>query len=307
MQMKLDKILCATDFSDAANHAVLYGIALAKKFEAKLYMCHIIDLSYADAYGEFLGSQKVEDRIMNYANERLQGSIGGQPVNWEPLISKGSISDEIARMVEEFGVNLAISATHGRSGLKRLILGSVTERLMRTLSCPLLVVRSLQHDFVSPKDRQIKLNRILVGCDFSPHSSLSFQYALSLAGEFGCELHLVHVLENTIYGDLLKSAAKSKGEKQHALHNELNDKLTRMIPEVTHSGHPPRTSLLAGEPYQELTKYALKHDIDLIVLGVRGQGLKETLHLGSTTDRVVRQASCPVLSVCPTCSKLWFV
>jgi len=305
--MKLNNIICATDFSDLSNHAVSYGIVLAKEFGAKLYLCHVIDISYASKYSESMDSMDLEDQIADHALERLQMSIGGDSVNWEPLISKGRTSDVITRMVEEGGANLAISATHGRSGLKRLILGSVTERLLRTLSCPLLVVRSPQHDFVSPKDHQIKLERILVGCDFSPHASLSFQYALSLAEAFDCELHLVHVFETTLYEDLLKAAAKSKEERQHTLDKELNDRLEKMIPEATHGYQSTHTSLLAGEPYQELTKYALLHNMDLIVLGVRGYGLKETLHLGSTTDRVIRQAPCPVLSMCPTCSKLWFI
>ena len=305
--MKLNGIICGTDFSDLSNHAVSYGVVLAKELGAKLYLCHVIDMSYASKYSESMNSLEVEERITKHALERLHRSIGGESVNWEPLILKGRTSDVISRMVEEGGVNLAISATNGRSGLKRLILGSVTERLLRTLSCPLLVVRRPQHDFVSPKDRQITLNRILVGCDFSAHSSLSFQYALGLAAAFNCEVHLVHVFETTLYEDLLKAAARSNEDRLNALDEELSDKLRKMIPEVTHSHRSIRTSLLAGEPYEELTKYALLHNIDLIVLGVRGHGLKETLHLGSTTDRVIRQAPCPVLSVCPTCSKLWFI
>ena len=67
--------------------------------------------------------------------------MGDKEVQWEPLVSIGHAGDEISRLAKEKGADLAISATHGRSGLKRLILGSVTERLMRTLHCPLLIVR----------------------------------------------------------------------------------------------------------------------------------------------------------------------
>ena len=302
MPVRLKSIICATDFSDFSNLAVSYGISIAKKFGAKLYVCHVIDLSYAAMYAECSDPQEAEDRIMNFASERLEGSIGGKQVNWEPLISKGYPSDEIARMAEEIGVDLAISATHGRSGFKRLVLGSVTERLMRTLSCPLLIVHSPEHGFVSSDDQQIKLDRILVGCDFSPDSDLSFQYALGLAQEFSCELHLTHVLETTIYKNLLKSAKKSVEDQQYAICGELKDKLTKMVPEESHSCCSPSTTLLAGQPFEELTKYAITNNIDLIVLGVRGHSLMETLLLGSTTDRVVRQAPCPVLSVRPACS-----
>lgn len=297
--MRLKNIICATDFSESSKHAVDYGVALAKEFRAKLYMCHIIDMSYAAMYGECKDPAELEERIMGKANDYLRGSIGEDPVDWEPLISKGHTSDEITRMAADVSVDLAITATHGRSGLKRLILGSVTERLIRTLTSPLLVVRSPEHDFVSPGSQKVKLDRILVGCDFSPDSNLSFQYALALARQFQCELHLAHVIESTMYKHILKSGPES-GQDQHALCKELDEKLKDMIPGEAHACCAPRTELLAGQPYEELTKYAVTHNIDLIVLGVRGHSLMETLFLGSTTDRVVRQAPCPVLSVRPT-------
>jgi nucleotide-binding universal stress UspA family protein len=297
--MRLKNIICATDFSEPSKHAADYGVALAKEFSARLYMCHVIDMSYAAMYGECKDPVELEERIMRQANESLRSSIGEDPLDWEPRISKGHTSDEINRMATDIGVDLAITATHGRSGLKRWILGSVTERLIRTLPCPLLVVRSPEHDFVSPGSQKVKLDRILVGCDFSPDSNLSFQYALALARQFQCELHLAHVIESTIYKHILKSGPE-RGQDQHALFKELDEKLKNMIPGEAHACCAPRTELLAGQPYEELTKYAVTHNIDLIVLGVRGHSLMETLFLGSTTDRVVRQAPCPVLSVRPT-------
>jgi nucleotide-binding universal stress UspA family protein len=76
------------------------------------------------------------------------------------------------------------------------------------------------------------------------------------------------------------------------------EKLMNMVPEEAGPVHPVAT-LLAGEPHDELTKYALVNSIDLIVLGVRGHSLVESLFVGSTTDRVIRAAPCPVLSVRP--------
>jgi nucleotide-binding universal stress UspA family protein len=198
-------------------------------------------------------------------------------------------------MAEEKGVDLVISATHGRSGLKRLILGSVTSRLMRTLPCPLLVVRTIEHDFVTPPGQEIRLQRILVGCDFSADANMAFQYGLSLAQEFQSELHLVHVIAPPAYKDLLKLAAEQ--ELHQDQRNLLNQKLANMVPEEARNWCTPKTSLLAGQPHEELTKYAVINNIDLIILGARGLGLVETLFIGSTTDRVVPRAPCPVLAI----------
>jgi nucleotide-binding universal stress UspA family protein len=166
-------------------------------------------------------------------------------------------------------------------------------------------VHSPEIGFDGTSELKVKLDRILVGCDFSPDSDLSFKYALSLTQQFGCELYLAHVLETTIYKDLLRPAKTSGKDQQHPLCSALNEKLKKMIPEEAHSCCSPKTTLLAGQPYDELTKYALTHDIDLIVLGVQGHSLMETMFLGSTADRVLRQAPCPVLSIRPTCSSPW--
>jgi nucleotide-binding universal stress UspA family protein len=298
MRVQMKNILCATDFSDFSNQTIPYGTALAKEFGARLYICHVIDLSSIAIYGEFqLNPVDQQNRIKKQAAEQLDHLIGEQPVKWEPLITVGHTADEVSRLVDEKEIDLVIAATRGRSGLKRLILGSVTERLMRILSCPLLVIHSPEHQFVNPISQEIRLGRILVGCDFSPDSDLAFQHALSLAQEFEADLHLAHVIEPTVAGELLKPDKPLSAEIQQGLHERLTEKLTSMVPEEARNWCTPETRILDGYPYEALVQYAKNNDIDMIVLGVRGHGLVKTLLLGSTTDRVVRQAPCPVLSV----------
>ena len=302
MRVQVKSIICCTDFSDDSNHGITYGIALAREFRAKLYVCHVIDLSAATMYGEGVsGPLEQPNRMINYSIEYLERLIGEQtqPIDWEPIIQIGHTGDEIARMAEEKKADLAVLATHGRSGLKRLILGSVTEYLMRALPCPLLTVRRPEHDFISPGKQEIRLNKILIGCDFSPDSSLGFQYGLSLAQEFQSELHLVHVIQPSVYHGLLKPGIAFGEERQQDLRDQLYDKLVNMVPEEARNWCRPSTTLVAGLPYEELTNYAVVHNVDLIILGVRGHSLVEMLFVGSTTDRVVRQAPCPVLTVRP--------
>ena len=298
MRMQFKNILCATDFSDFSNRTVRYGIALANEFDSKLFVCHVIDLSSVAIYGEFqLDPVGLQDRIMNDANEQLQELIGGQQIDWEPLISVGHAADEISRIVEEQDMDLVISATRGRSGLKRLILGSVTERLMRTLSCPLLVVHSPDKALASSDDQEVNMKSILIGCDFSPDSEVAFEHGLSLAQEFQSELHLAHVVETSIYQQLHKTESPVEEELQQEIQTRVIKKLQDMVPEEARNWCKPQTSLLEGHPYEELVKYAEKNKIDMIVLGTRGHGLVKSLFIGSTTDRVVRNAPCPVLSV----------
>jgi nucleotide-binding universal stress UspA family protein len=298
MRVQFKNILCATDFSDFSNHTISYGVALAKEFEAKLFVSHVIDLSSVAIYGEFqLDPVGQQNRIMEDADAQLKELTGDQPISWEPLITVGKPADEISRVVEEKDIDLVITATRGRSGLKRIILGSVTERLMRTLTCPLLVVNSPEHKFVSTADPVIQIEKILVGCDFSPDSGQALKHALSLAQEFQAELHLVHVIEPPAQPGLHKEDKPVLEEMQQNYQDLLIRKLKEMVPAEARYWCTPQTGLLEGQPYEEIVTYAESKDIDMIVLGVRGHGLVKTLFLGSTTDRVVRRSPCPVLSV----------
>jgi len=283
MRLQLKKIICTTDFLALSIHAVYYGIALAKEFKTKLYLCHVIDISSVTMYDGAAFTYEVQNgHIKDYAHMYLTRLIGEHKVDWEPIITVGRAADEI----------------RGRSGLKRLILGSVTEHLMRTLPCPLLSVRGPGQDVPDVVDQETKFKRILVGCDFSSDSILAVQYGLSLAQEFQSDLHLAHVIP-PIHTDLPKQVIETRERMQQDFREELNEKLNNMIPKEAFNWCTPKTTLLAGHPHEELTKYAVVQGIDLIVLGVRGHSLVETLFVGSTTDRVVRRSPCPVLSVRP--------
>lgn len=298
MRLYFKKIMCTTDFSDLSNHAVSFAIELAKEFKAKLYLCHVIDLTSATMYGEATFAFEAQYvQMEEYAHERLRRLIGDHQVDWEPLVSTGRAADEITRLAEEKAVDMTITATRGRTGLKRLILGSVTEYLMRNLPCPLLTAPRPEQSAPAVTEEGVVFKKILVGCDFSPDSNLAFQYGLSLAQEFQSDLHLVHVVEPPAYKDLPKSFQDVRGQLGHDLREQLNEKLENMVPPEARNWCKPKMTLLAGVPNEELSKYAVLQDIDLLVLGVTGHGLVEKLFVGSTTDRVVRKAPCAVLSV----------
>lgn len=299
MRVHPKRIIAATDFSDDSKLAIFYGQRLAKEFSAKLFVCHV--LSVPTGYGEALPDPVIhQSRLMDQAAEQFFRMMEGQPIDWEPVVSVGGAASEITRVAEEKKVDLVICATHGRSGLKRLVLGSVTERLMRSLPCPVLVVRPQTEDVGLSARGDIKFKRILAACDFSPDSNLAFQYALSLAQEYLSELHVVHVIEPPVYKHMLQTTKlEDQDDSRQHLRAVLKEELSGMIPEDARNWCKPVTALLAGQPYDELTKYAVVNEMDLVVLGLRGHSIMETPLMGSTTARVIRQAPCPVLSVRP--------
>ena len=298
MRKQVNRIFCATDFSKLADEVVAYGIALAREFNAKLFVCHVVDFPTVTMYGEAVaGPIEHQNRFMDFAKSEIDRLVGDKSIEYQTLVALGNTIEEISRLVNEHHADLVITATHGRSGLKRFFLGSVTERLMRTLPCPLLVLRGAEED--SPATSlKFPFKRILVGCDFSSDSDFAFKYSLSIAQEFESELHMVHVVEPSGYKDLFKMPAEPGERLKQDLLDMIKGRLKAMVPDEALNWLTLHSQLLVGKPYAEIIRYAEINDIDLISLGIRGHGMVEDLLVGSTTDRVIRRAPCPVLSIC---------
>lgn len=300
MKVEFKRILCATDLSDFSNQVVYYGMAMAEKFEAMLYLCHVIDMPIVSVHGTaYTFPEDYLDSLKEEAAQKLATLVEGRAVKWESLVVTGPIATSLSELVSEKGIDLSIAATHGRAGLKRLFLGSVTERLIRSIGCPLLTVTPTEHKFDFETVQRSGFKNILVGCDFSPDSSSAMQYGLSLAQEFEATIHLIHVIEPIAYRDKLLPGNMLDSNMKSTLYKNLVDELSDRVEEEAYNWCEIKTECLTGRPYEELVKYTEANAIDLIILGVRGHSLVESMLLGSTTDRVIRRASCPVLSVCP--------
>ncbi len=298
MKVELNNILCATDLSDFSSHAVSYAISIAREFNAKLYLCHVFDLPSFSVHGTaYVFQPQQRDNLLKYATEKLEALMEKQSINWELIVTTGPVADTISRQAGEKKIDMAVVATHARSGLKRLFLGSVTERLIRTIPCPLLIVVPPAKDTGSDLIEGLDFKNIMVGCDFSPDSDRAVEYGLNLAQEFQAGIHLVHVVKPVDYAEIVSSDALAE-ELRENLNESSKQKLLNLVPEETHYWCKVKTACLTGEPFEEISKYAILHEIDLIVMGVRGLNMVETLFLGSTTDRVLRRTTCPVLSVC---------
>jgi nucleotide-binding universal stress UspA family protein len=297
MKIEFNRILCATDLSNFSNTAVYYGAALARVFGSKVHLCHVIDLPIVSVHGEaFTYPSDYVDSLHKSGLQQIERLMAPLSIDWEPHLETGAIAPTVAELADTCDADLVISATHGRSGLKRLLLGSVTEQLIRMVRRPFLIVTPPEIQITRGTIETFAVKKILVGCDFSNDSARAVSFGFSLAQEFQSALHLVHVIEPFVYEDALMPDPMTADIKDD-LSAHLNRKLELLVPEEAHNWCNITTVSLAGKPFDELIKYALLHAVDLIIVGIRGHGLVETLFLGSTTDRVIRRASCPVLTV----------
>ena len=291
---KLSAVVCATDLSEGSNKALPLAAKMAGRHQARLIVAHIIDLPAVTPYGEtMVDPQELRSRVEQSARAQVTDILSHcEPVDWELRIAIGYPAKEILQIVNETRADLMVAATHTRSGLERLLLGSVSRKLMHTLRAPFLIVPG----DISPEQLERNLDSVLIACDFSPDSAGAVRWGLDFAQAFGAKLTLATVIEPSQLAQLLKLDP----QKEHSLAAKLQDDLRRKLRETLPEDQREReveTVVLAGQPHEELNKYAILNHIDLIVMGVHGRGLIENILVGSTTDRLVRLGQFPVMAV----------
>lgn len=291
MKKQPQKILCAIDFSESTDTILSYGIGMCQAYRAKLLLTHVVSDLHTLLHihnQKTLDGGDLQQTNIEKAREKLATLGKGLDIDHELIVRQGDPEHEINGVVQEKNIDLVITSTHGNSGGKRLLIGSVTEKMMKTIRCPLLV---LNHRCLSEQTKNpgIRLEKILVGCDFSPDSGFSFTYGLELAIKFQSKLYLAHVIRPKDY--------EKKHKDVDILRAQMKNKLQEMIPDPHKCRSLPKTVLLEGKPYKELLNFARYHEIDMLVLGIRGHTIWEKLTIGSTTDRVIRESPCPVLVV----------
>jgi len=151
MQENFKKILVTTDFSEAGDHAIAHAFRMAADHGAEVVLCHVVEMVvapnplYAHYYPTDLLNPELRQRAENDAHqalrERVPKAVPLSSVAHTTLVVHGTPADEIVRVAQDQGADLIVIATHGHTGLKHLFMGSVAERVIRHVHCPVLVVR----------------------------------------------------------------------------------------------------------------------------------------------------------------------
>jgi len=292
--LKIERILCPVDFSEYSIRAYDYAYSLAKHYGAQLVVEHVVQpITVTYPYYGFpdVTAYDVYWNISSDAEKRLQDLVRTHQLNGvrpEWVVEKGVAPDAILSLADERAASLIVMGTHGRRGLDRLAVGSVTERVIRRARCPVLAVRKPAHDFISPDvaGDPVRLQRILLCTDFSAHSEKALDYAFSLAMEYNAEVTLLHVLEDL---PAAKDLLRATSEAMHALEDA--------VPKEAPNWCKVKCLVRMGKPYQEIIQLAQESQSDLVILGVRGRNALDLALFGSTTHRVIQLGGCPVLAI----------
>jgi len=291
---EIRRILCPIDFSEFSVSAYRHALSLARHYRAKLFVQHIVELSRypsasfavtAGLYREFCQCllQNAEEELQEFVKSHADSDV--QP---ERVVELGIAPDFILAFAEARNTDLIVMGTHGRRGFDRLMLGSVTERVMRRASCPVLAVRKPPHDSIGSGRQQdsVHLSRILCCTDFSENSQRALDYAISLATEYKADLTLLHVLEDIPVSANIDGAIATATQQ-----------LDRLIPLEERNTGRIKTLVRIGKPYQQIIQLALEAQIDVAVMGVHGRGALDLAVFGSTAHRVLQLGPCPVVVI----------
>ena len=278
------RILLATDFSVRSVVAVPFARSLAEYYGGSIVVAHVI-AGEAPAGGGMHTPAEL-DATRAQAEFEVRRFVAENPlgrVPYETVVGRGPVWEFFAPLVEEKDIDLIVLGTHGWSGVGKLLLGSVAQRIFSLAPCPVLSV--------SPRvqkswDADGRLTTILYPTDFSPTGLKALPYALSLAKVSRARLLLLHAPQGSAAG----SAEIVQGFHQH---------LNALIPPEERSWCKSDTLVTAGDPEQVILDAAERNAADVIVMGAHAfEGTLSSFQVPlSIAYRVVAHAPCPVLRV----------
>jgi len=305
--MTLQHLLVPTDFSVHADAALDHVVLLADRFNATLHLLHVVNNPGAGWYG--LGDAEVQiDRLKKKAEAKARDRLDDMAtdpaiVDVRTAVAQRlnlDVADAIQEYVAGHPIDFVVMGTHGRQGLERLVLGSVANRLIRRTACPVLTVRDQGED--SEVTPAVEYENILAPIDFSEHSRTALRLCKEVAARYDATQHLLFVAEKRVLPTFSDTGIPGVGvvEMDPEIVANAEGALEELNGTVGGGEVPSAYHVEKGDVAQVIIDFAETNDIDLIVMALRGLTGIDRFVLGSNTERVVRAAPCPVLTVPPS-------
>jgi nucleotide-binding universal stress UspA family protein len=296
-RITFQRILCPIDLTPESDGSLRYGIALAKAYDAKLFVINCVDSYSVSGPRE---REHIKHQLDTAVRKHLRLPLTAD-FTWETLLVDGDPKTAIAFEAAERRIDLIVMRSRRRPHAAAL-LGSTAESICRTAPCPVLITHPPEkdrgeHDWAGATTNEIGLQRVLVAYDFSSDSELALSYGLSFAQEYQAEVHMLHVLPARVAKPAAPEIAflppSDNGFREAA------SRLQSSVPPETRLWCDVKQAVREGHPYREVLSYADEQNIDLICMGASGTGFGMRALFGSNADRVLRQAPCPLLIARP--------
>jgi nucleotide-binding universal stress UspA family protein len=289
---RYDTVLVPTDGSEHARAGARHGVRIANGFDATVHAVHVTDTGAGLTPVELSQTTSAGDERRDDGQEALDsvahlGDESGVTVRTELL--EGNPAELLQSYLTDNNIDIVAMGTRGRSNIERHLLGSVTDRMVRTSPVPVLTAR-IENDPALPVEGDY--TDILLPTRGGDGSELAVDHAVSIAARFGATLHVIYVV------DVRSQAAKHDTYELGELVDELRTTVTDAVTDrADEAGIDTRVAIQQGTPHSAIQRYAADHEIDLIIMGTHGRGRVEQFLLGSITERTVRTADVPVITV----------
>ncbi len=294
----LSRIVVATDFSDTATLALDRAIEIAYRHKSEIALVHVMhsEIPPLAAPEMVVIPPNYEDLIQEACLEGLHHTadrVRDAGIDVSEHLERGRAAPSISEAANALGADLILIGTRGNTGFKNLLLGSVAEEVVRIAQCPVLTVHPADTRPIEP------VRRVLFPTDFSEASDQALSVACRiLIGTSETKILLVHAYHIT--ASIVPLGGFRGGVVPLFVDNaqHLAEQMTLPSVEALRSrGFEVEVHVMRGDPAEVVTDLAAEQDTDLIVMGTRGHSKIRQLLLGSTAERVVEHASCPVLTV----------
>lgn len=282
----IHNVLMATDFSRYSNLALNFGLELAHDYQAQAYVVSVIPtdeilLAGPDAY--IAAKDATRRDLLELKAELARKCSYVEGKDYHLYMLEGAVADAILNFAGQRQIDLIVVATHGRSGLGKMLMGSVAEKVFRQSPVPVLTLGPR----VNQAGYRKMLRNILVPVDFTAASERAVRYAAALARERQASLTALHVLSSAEMKKVPDRARVEQGIK-----TKLADLLGREA-----DGIPHTIRIETGRIQTAILETADKIEADLLVMGVRPwTGILDRL-MWPHAYEVVRESPCPVVTV----------
>jgi nucleotide-binding universal stress UspA family protein len=288
----LNSIVAPTDFSEPSTQAVRRAAFLARAEGASLHLVHALRLPVIASPHPVSVPASVWEGIregMEQEMESLRVEVEASGVSsvTSRVEEAGGAVDAIEAACSAHAADLVVMGTHGRGGFKHALLGSVTERVIRTLACPVLAVKE-------DRDASEKaIERILLPTDFSSHSDLACELAMGLAARHGASIDVLHAFEFLPeYATYLSPEAV---DVERRMESDAKDQVEKILGRISAEKVRASSHVLRGAPQDVIPREAERLGSDLIVMGTHGRSGLSHFLIGSVTEKTLRSAPCSVL------------
>ncbi|HXE91536.1 MAG TPA: universal stress protein [Terriglobales bacterium] len=284
-RVSLANILVATDFTPPAQTALAYAAAIARRYESKLFVAHVLLPEISPPPPARTSTGQKQERFAEKQMEELLASASLEGIPHQGLMGRGEIWDALGDMVRRHEIDLVVTGTRGKKGVSKVVLGSAAEEIFRMAPCPVLTVGP--HASRRPPE-EIVFRHILYPTDFGEASAHAAPYAVSLAQENQAGITLLHVAEER-HGATLREKLDVRTEAVRRLH--------ALVPPEAELWCEPEFLVRMGDARQWILRVASDCAADLIVMGVKPVAAFSAHLPASTAYTMACEAHCPVLTV----------